>query len=139
MRARLLGLAFAVGLAAIPAAQAKFRVLLTLTPAKPENGRVVRAVVSADSAQDKDCWMRLVAVAPGVDKYEVLAALGQPGGLARRLGFPVPLTPTGSARWRGTLSFPRAGRWLLVVPNWCAPGYALHPPVVRSVTVTARR
>jgi hypothetical protein len=42
------------------------------------------------------------------------------------------------ATWRGVVRFRRAGRWLLVVPNWGAPGYALPPPVVRSVRVARR-
>jgi hypothetical protein len=33
------------------------------------------------------------------------------------------------------VSFPRRGRWQLIVPNWCAPGYASPLPAVRVVTV----
>ena len=71
--------------------------------------------------------MRLIAVPPGMGMYDAIKA-------EKRYG--VALTKRG-ATWRGTFRFPRRGRWLLVVPNWGAPGYALPPPVIKKVRVGA--
>jgi hypothetical protein len=94
--------------------------------------------------------MRLLAVAPGVSKSKALAAfigggisiIGPSGPSFRkirptpRMGFLVGMVRTGPTTWRRTIRFPRAGRWRLVVPNWCAPGYVLGTsPVDRAVTV----
>jgi hypothetical protein len=139
MRARVFIVSVAVVLATGPGAWAKFRITLSYAPSKPAIGQAVRVVVRAAGPQDKDCRMRLAAVAPAAGVYDVLAAENQlVSTSARRLGFFVPLARAGPATWRAVVRFPRGGRWRLVVPNWCAPGYALPPPIVRPITVRSR-
>ena len=132
-----------------PAANAKFKVGLFLSNDEPTVRELLRATIHADVRAREDCRMRLLAVAPGADKSKALAAfinggisiIGPSGPTFRRirptprLGFLVPLARTGPKMWRATIHFPRVGRWRLVVPNWCAPGYASPLPVERAVTV----
>ena len=93
--------------------------------------------------------MRLAAIAPGADRQTALDALinggteidGPSGPMQHalrvtpQLGFRVATLRTTATTWRATLRFPRSGRWLLVVPNWCAPGYASPLPAIRIVSV----
>ena len=97
--------------------------------------------------------MRLVAVAPGIDRYHALDAfinggysvMGPSGSSTHhlratsRLGFLARLRRTGPTKWTTTVKFPRPGNWRLIVPNWCAPGYASPLPADRKVTVQYRR
>ena len=122
----------------IPAsASGKFKIWLSLSQQEPRSRVAVRATIRTDTPQRADCRMRLLAVAPGVDVYEALDAfvLSHRTRPAALLGFLVPIARIGPKAWRATLRFPRAGRWRLVVPNWCAGGYALPPPIVRLVVV----
>jgi len=132
---RLALVALLVALVAGPSADAKFRLTLNVSPAQPAAGDVVRAVLTADVRADEDVDMRLVAVAPGARLYTVLGAesrsLEPPGP-----SFAVPLVRRGGGgRWVGTLRFERRGTWRLVVPNWGAAGYAIPPPIVRTIVV----
>jgi hypothetical protein len=93
--------------------------------------------------------MRLVAVAPGIDRYHALDvfiiggySVNGPFGTTfhrlratPRLGFLAHLRRSSATSWQATVKFPRGGRWQLIVPNWCAPGYASPLPAVRVVTV----
>jgi len=56
-------------------------------------------------------------------------------GPAPRLGFEASAKRIDPKTWRATIRFPRAGRWRLVVPNECAPGYMYPWPAARSVLV----
>jgi hypothetical protein len=117
----------AVALVVAAPAAAKFPITLTLGDATPRVGQQIRVAVSIPARYAEDANMRLVAVPPGMGMYAAIKAEERHGvQLVRRGG-----------TWRGTFRFPRAGRWLLVVPNWGAPGYALPPPVVRKVRVGA--
>ena len=137
----------AIGLLVVPTASAKFGLALRLSDRTPRVGDHVEVALAADAHQGA-CRMRLVAVAPRVDRDLALEALVNGGaavfradGSVRhvapspRLGFLVPLTRTGPGTWRGELRFPRVGAWHLVVPNWCAPGIASPRPLHRVVTV----
>jgi hypothetical protein len=136
-----------VALLVVPAAGAKFEVSLRLSEDMPRAHDRVRVALEADAHQGA-CRMRLVAVAPRVDRERALealvngsAAVFRPDGSVRRvppsprLGFLVPLRRTGPGTWRGELRFPRSGAWHLVVPNWCAPGIASPRPLDRVLTV----
>jgi hypothetical protein len=143
-------IAVIVALLVVPAAGAKFGLSMRLSEDAPRAGDRVRVVLEADAHQGA-CRMRLVAVAPRVDRDLALealvngsAAVFRPDGSVRRfepsprLGFLVPLRRTGPGAWRGELRFPRAGVWHLVVPNWCAPGIASPRPLDRALTVRPR-
>jgi hypothetical protein len=80
--------------------------------------------------------MRVVVVAPGVSVRRALRSL-EGGKQSRRIGhwdaFRLEsLRPIGELRWGGRLRPNKAGRWTLVVPNWCgAGGYVLPEGVTR--------
>lgn len=143
MRAHTLAaVVLAAALVVAPAAQAKFRIRLSLSVGTPVARQAVRVVIRTDTNPGVDCHVLLVAVAPGVDTYDALDAFVAGGGSSfyrvhatARLGFLAPTTRAGPKAWWAAVHFPHAGRWQLVVPNWCAPGYALPPPIVRRVTV----
>jgi hypothetical protein len=119
-------------------ASAKFDLSLRLSSNQPQVGEQVRVELRAD-AHVGECRMKLVAVAPGVDAYRAVEAFvnGGPTRPSVRLGFLVRTTRSGPGTWRARLRFPRAGRWHLIVPNWCAPGIASPRPLDRVVTVRA--
>ena len=145
---RLFVVAAAAALVVAPAAAAKFAVRLNV-PAHVRVRQPVAVVVRTGDIGGGACRMRVVAIAPGADERKALAALvdgsigvmTSTGLVVRRLrvtpaiGLRVALRRTGATAWRGTTRFPRAGRWKLVVPNWCAPGYATPSPAVRVVVV----
>lgn len=80
--------------------------------------------------------MRVVVIAPGVPVRRALRSL-EGGTQSRRIGhwgaFRLEsLRPNGELRWVGRLRPNKAGRWTLVVPNWCgAGGYVLPEGVKR--------
>ena len=117
-------------------ASAKFDLSLRLSEDNPRIGEQVRLELRAD-AHVGPCRMKLVAVAPGADAYKAVEAFvnGGPTRPSKRLGFLVETARTGPGAWRARLRFRRAGRWHLIVPNWCAPGIASPLPVDRIVTV----
>lgn len=144
----LLGLSlwFALG------AAAKDGLRLSVSQSQPHIGQRVSTVIRTGSVSTGACRMRLVAVAPGVNRYRALDAFINggysvmgPSGFSfhrlratPRLGFLAHMRRSSPTSWRATLTFPRRGRWQLIVPNWCAPGYASPPPAVRIVTVRSR-
>ncbi|HZT17054.1 MAG TPA: hypothetical protein VFA19_14030 [Gaiellaceae bacterium] len=136
-----------LALVAAGGAQAKFVISLHVSPSRPRAGEPVQVVIRA--AEFGACRMRLLAVAPGADRYRALDAFINGGysvmGTAGfsfhrlrptpRLGFLVVTRRSTATAWRATIRFPRWGRWQLIVPNWCAPGYANPPPAIRVVSV----
>ncbi|MBD0330792.1 MAG: hypothetical protein ICV64_11910 [Thermoleophilia bacterium] len=122
-------------LLAAPPAAAKFRVSLALSPQRPLAGSPVTLTLRADVDLPPEHALRLVAVAPQVSKLDVLRAVGHDRAIPARLGFEVPLTRTSRRAWAGAATFPRRGRWLLVVPNFGPRGYAIPQPLVRTVAV----
>ena len=119
-------------------ASAKFDLSLRLSTDEPRIGEQIRVELRAD-AHVGECQMKLVAVAPGVDTHRAVEAFvnGGPARPSARLGFLVRTARTGPGTWRARLRFRRAGRWHLIVPNWCAPGIASPRPVDRVLTVRA--
>ena len=132
-----------------PAASAKVGIVLSLASERPGVRDSVTVVLRTEASQGSKCRMRLLAVAPGVGKYKALNAFviggysvsGPQGSTfhplepTRRMGFLRNLTRVGPRTWHAAIRFPRAGKWRLIVPNWCASGYAATPPVDRVVTV----
>jgi len=133
----------------VDGAAAKFRLHLSVSRSQPHVGQPVSVLVRTGPVGTGACRMRLVAVAPGVDRYHALDvfilggySVGGPFGSTfhrvrptPRLGFLAHLRRSSPTSWRATVNFPRRGRWQLIVPNWCAPGYASPLPAVRVVTV----
>jgi len=130
----------ALALAVAPAADAKFRMRLTVAPAQPRAHAVVHVAIRADEPLGRDAVMKLGAVAPGAAFMDVVAHVANQGAFANyplvlKGSFAVHLRRVSASTWRGAFRFPRAGRWRLVVPNWGAPGYAMPPPLVRAIRV----
>lgn len=130
-------------------AAAKFGMRLLLSESHPHVGQPVSVLIRSGPVGSGPCRMRLVAVAPGINRYRALDAfinggygvMGPSGPsfhrlrATRRLGFLVRMHRSSPTTWRRTLKFPRRGRWQLIVPNWCAPGYATPLPAIRTVKV----
>jgi hypothetical protein len=138
-----------VSLLVASSAAAKFGVRLSLSAAQPRVGQPVSVLIRTGPVGTGTCRMRLVAVAPGIDRYHALDvfiiggySVNGPFGTTfhrlratPRLGFLAHLRRSSATSWQATVKFPRGGRWQLIVPNWCAPGYASPLPAVRVVTV----
>ncbi|HKO26387.1 MAG TPA: hypothetical protein VJU80_02940 [Solirubrobacteraceae bacterium] len=130
-------------------AAAKFGLRLSVSQSHPHVGQPVSVLIRTGPVGTGACRMRLVAVAPGINRYHALDALINggytvmgPSGpsfhhlrATRRLGFLAHTRRSSPTTWRATVKFPRRGRWQLIVPNWCAPGYASPLPAVRVITV----
>ena len=117
-------------------AEAKFGVTLGVTPAHPQAGQPVHLLIRIGEAQPATCKMRLLVVAPGVDPQKALDAfVGGPIHAAPSLGFLASTHRSSPTLWRATVTFTRKGRWHLIVPNWCAPGYASPLPASRIISV----
>jgi hypothetical protein len=130
-------------------AAAKFGVRLSVSPSQPRIGQRVSVLIRTGPVGTGACRMRLLAVAPGIDRYHALDAFiiggysvnGPFGSTFHRLrvtpslGFLAYTRRSSATSWRATVKFPRGGRWQLIVPNWCAAGYALPLPAVRIDTV----
>ena len=131
-----------------PIASAKFGLSLVLSQDETRVDVVVPAELRADDSVGKDCAMWLISVDPRSNPKALNAFLngrvtiiGTSGATIRkirsysRIGFLVSMKRSGARTWRAQLRFPRAGRWHLIVPNWCAPGYAAALPIDRVITV----
>ena len=104
----------------VPAATAKFRVSLTLDPARPRAGSLVRATLRTEAAMAPELAVHLHAVGPWRKRS------GQAILLVR-------LQRIDSHTFVTRVRFPYAGRWHLAVPP---PGAS--PSLERWVVVTRR-
>jgi hypothetical protein len=137
-RVRAVVAALTIVLVLAAPASAKFDLSLRLSKDEPRIGERIRVELRAD-AHVGECRMQLVAVAPGADPNRAVEAFVNrwPTRPSARLGFLVTTTRTGPGTWQARIRFRRAGRWHLIVPNWCAPGVASPRPVERVVRVRA--
>ena len=122
---RRLGLVLLVAIAAgmtATAAEAKFRISLTVEPAQLWAKRPARVIVRTGIVLPKDHGLQLHVVGPGRAGYDTAI-------------FYFRLRRVGPKAFRATVRFPRGGRWRLIVPNWIAEGSAFPPPVDRTVRV----
>jgi hypothetical protein len=101
----------------VPSADAKFRLSITLEPARPTARSAAHVVVRTDIDLPKAHGIRLMAVGPWRDD------LGQ-------AVFEIRLVRTATRTLTGRVRFPYPGRWILNVP----PSGA-SPPAARWVRV----
>jgi hypothetical protein len=133
-------------------AAAKFGVKLSVSESQPRVSQAVSILLSTGSGDMGACRMRLVATAPGIDRFKALELIlggiyvggpsGSPSRVLRatpRMGFLVRMRRSSPNEWRATVKFPRPGDWHLIVPNWCASGEASPPPADRKVNVRSAR
>jgi hypothetical protein len=120
-----------------PAAFAKLHISLSISNTAPKAHQSVRVLIRSEERPGSDCTMRLIAVALGPDAFRAVGAFVNGTGSVplRRLGFEPKVVRASATSWRATIRFPRAGRWRLVVPNECAPGYMAPFPASRPVVV----
>ena len=109
-----------------PDAEAKFEISLSVTPARPVAGGVVRVIMRTEIVVPERHGMRLNTVGP----WRTTSGQGFFEPRLVRMGLRV---------YTATFRFPYPGRWRLIVPNWGAPGSAWPPPVDRRVVVRPRR
>ena len=137
MRSVVVTLALGLALCLVPSASAKFKLTLALGDSTPAVRQPFTVVLLADVKLAHE--LRLIAVAPGRGWYDVVGTVTGASGTAHatipRDGFEIRLTRVTPSRWRGILRLPRAGRWLLVVPNWAPVGFAIPPPLTKTVAV----
>ena len=117
VKARGLGLVMVLALSFAPAANAKFRMSLTVGDSTPRVGQPITVVLRSERELDYD--LKLIAVAPGKSWYDVVGRVTGDSRLAKaqipRDGFGVAVTRTAGGRWRAFVSFPRPGRWRLII------------------------
>jgi hypothetical protein len=120
-----------------PAASAKFKLGLTVSDTTPRVGQ--RVTVTLVSSVALHYNLKLIAVAPGRSWYAVVGVVTGDSAIAKadipHDGFGVAVTRIAPSRWRARVSFPRPGRWRLIIPNGAREGFMIPPPVVRVLTV----
>jgi hypothetical protein len=102
---KLLAVVAGLVLVAAPAAEAKFKISLTVEPAQVWAKRPARVLMRTGIALPKDHGLRLHVVGPGPARYDTAVFYLRPSRI-------------GSRTFKATVRFPRGGRWLLIVPNW---------------------
>jgi hypothetical protein len=122
-----------------PVALAKFRMTMTLGDSTPRAGQAFTVAVHTGEAIPADDFIKLIAVAPGKDWYNVVGRVTGDSSLARANlphdGFQIKLVRAGPKSWRAIAKLPRPGRWQLIVPNGTSRGFMIPPPLVRWVNV----
>jgi hypothetical protein len=125
-------LALVLTAVAAPAASAKGKLTIRLGDSTPQAGEHFTVYVHTEWALQQNEWLRVVAVAPGEDWYDVVGLVTGASKLARASvphdGFGIRLMRTGTYTWRGVLTLPRPGRWRLVIPNGSQYGFMVPPP-----------
>lgn len=133
---RVGSLAAILSLVVAPTAAAKFAVHLAIRPGQPHVGELVTIRIRTGDFGGGPCNMRVVAVAPGASVQRALDALViDHVRTAPALGLRVVLHRESTTAWIGTVRFGRSGRWRVIVPNWCAGGYAIPQPATETVVV----
>jgi hypothetical protein len=126
------GYALVVALIAVPSASAKGHIDVRVGDSTPRVGRPFVVYVHAGWRVPPNDWLRLIAVAPGKDWFNVVGRVTGDSSTARASlphdGFEIKMHRLGPSDWRAVVRLPRAGRWRLVVPNGTHYGFMLPPP-----------
>ena len=129
---RFLVLALCVAAIAAPAALAKGRISVGLGDSTPRVGQPFTVYVRTGWVVPRNDWLRLIAVAPQKDWYDVVGTVTGDSSLTHANvphdGFEIKLLRVGSRNWRAVVRLPRTGRWRLVVPNGTHLGFMVPPP-----------
>jgi hypothetical protein len=139
---RVLALAACVAAIAAPAALAKGQLSVIIPNPTPRTGARFTVYVRTGWVVQATDWLRLIAVAPGKDWFDVVGRVTGDSSKARASiphdGFEAKLVRTGPRNWRAVLSLPRPGRWRLVVPNGTHLGFMVPPPAAWMPWVQVR-
>jgi hypothetical protein len=129
---RLIIIALCVAAVAAPAAFAKGRISVGLGDSTPRVGQPFTVYVRTGWVVPSSDWLRLIAVAPQKDWYDVVATVTGDSSLTHANiphdGFEIKLVRVGRRNWRAVVRLPRPGRWRLVVPNGTHLGFMVPPP-----------
>jgi hypothetical protein len=129
---RLLVLGLCVAAFAAPAAFAKGHISVKLGDGTPRVHQAFTVYVRTGYVVPEDDWLRLIAVAPAKDWYDVVGTVTGDSSRTHahipRDGFEIKLARTGTYTWRAVVALPRVGRWRLVVPNGTHLGFMVPPP-----------
>ena len=140
---RVLVIALCVAAIAAPAALAKGRVSVALGDSTPRAGQPFTVYLRTGWAVPSNDWLRLIAVAPQKDWYDVIGTVTGDSSLTHANiphdGFEIKLTRVGPENWRAVVRLPRQGRWRLVVPNGTHLGFMMPPPTAWMPWVQVHR
>jgi hypothetical protein len=129
---RTLAAALCVAAVVAPAAAAKGRIVVRVADPTPRVGQTFAVDVRTGFVVPPDDWLRLIAVAPGKDWYQVVGTVT--GDASRthvkvpRDGFEIKLERVAPKHWRALVQLPRPGRWRLVLPNGTHVGFIVPLP-----------
>jgi hypothetical protein len=140
---RVVALAVCVAAIAAPAAWAKGRIDVRVADRTPAVGQAFAVELRTGWLVPPNDWLRLIAVAPGKDWYDVVGTVtGDSSRAHARIphdGFEIPLHRVAPRRWRAVVRLPRVGRWRLVVPNGTHVGFMVPPPAAWMPWVEVHR
>ncbi|HET7648956.1 MAG TPA: hypothetical protein VFK17_10315 [Gaiellaceae bacterium] len=128
----LIALGLSIVALSVPAAFAKGQISVKVRDASPRVGRPFTVYVHAGWRLPPNDWLRLIAVAPGKDWFDVVGRVTGDSSTARASiphdGFEIKMHRIGPSDWRAVVRLPRVGRWRLVVPNGTHHGFMVPPP-----------
>jgi hypothetical protein len=140
---KLLPIALCVAAIAAPAAFAKGQISVSVTDTTPRVGQAFAVELRTGWVVPSNDWLRLIAVAPGKDWYDVVGTVTGDSSRTHakipRDGFEITLKRVAPKRWRAVVELPRTGRWRLVVPNGTHEGFMVPPPVAWMPWVEVHR
>ena len=123
--------------AAVVASPAAAKIGLTVTATDRTPAVRQRVTLTVRSERKLDSNLRLIAVAPGQPIFHVVATItgdtSYPDPNVADHGFEIRLRRVAANRWRGVTTFPRGGRWRVVVPNFGPVGVVMPNGAARLV------
>jgi hypothetical protein len=140
---RFLVIALCVTAIAEPGAFAKGRIAVRIGDRSPGVGQPFTVSVHTDYVVPPNDWLRLIAVAPGKDWFDVVGTVTGDSSRAHAKiphdGFEITLKRIAPRNWRAVVRLPRPGRWRLVFPNGTHVGFVLSPPAAWMPWVDVHR
>lgn len=140
---RILVIVLGVAAIAAPAAVAKGQLSITFSDSTPRVGQQFTVDIHTSWVVPTNDWLRLIAVAPGKDWYQVVGTVtGDSSRTHANLphdGYEIKLVRVSPRNWRAHVRLPRPGRWRLVVPNGTHLGFMVPPPTAWMPWVQVHR
>jgi hypothetical protein len=140
---RILAIALCVAAIAAPAAFAKGQITVSVADRTPRVDQAFTVELRTGWVVPANDWLRLIAVAPGKDWYDVVGPVTGDSSRAHAKiphdGFEIKLKRVAPTRWSAVVQLPRTGRWRLVVPNGTHEGFMVPPPATWMPWVDVHR
>lgn len=129
---RVFALTVMAALIAVPAASAKGRITVSVADRTPVVGQAFAVTISTGFVVPANDWLRLIAVAPGRNWYQVVGTVTGDSSRTHakipRDGFEIKVKRIAAKTWCATVRLPTPGRWRLVLPNGTHEGFMVPPP-----------